>query len=83
MNKIVLIVLCLIFSVTASCDNDSSSVDKKKNVENKVVWKMASSFPGSLNIIGEGALNFVERIDQVSNGSITIKFFEPGALVTA
>ena len=42
---------------------------------------MASTFPGNLNIIGEGGLNFIKRIDTVSNGSIKIKFFEPGALV--
>ena len=82
MNKIGLIVLCLIFSLTISCDNNSTN-ESKKEVEDKVVWKMASSFPGTLNIIGEGALNFIERIDQVSNGSIKIKFFEPGALVPA
>jgi len=44
---------------------------------------MASTFPGNLNIIGEGGVNFVKRVNIVSNGNINIKFFEPGALVPA
>ena len=78
MNKIGLIVLCLIFFLTISCDNNSTN-ESKKEVEDKVVWKMASSFPGTLNIIGEGALNFIERIDQVSNGALVpaLEVFDP------
>ena len=68
----------------ASCDNSSeTSKSNSSTSDSKIKWKMASTFPGNLNIIGEGGINFVKRINIVSNGSIEIKFFEPGALVPA
>ena len=78
----IIVLLASIF--LASCDNakETSQSDSSSTV-NKVKWKMASTFPGNLNIIGEGGVNFVKRVKIVSNGSINIKFFEPGALVPA
>ena len=78
-NSIIILIAAIFLT---SCDN-SSETDKSnsQSIDSKVKWKMASSFPGNLNIIGEGGLNFVKRIETVSNGNIQIKFFEPGALV--
>ncbi len=48
-----------------------------------IKWKMASTFPGNLPILGEQGVDFTKRIAEVSGGTIDIKFFEPGALVPA
>ena len=83
MRNIVLASLVALLAVLLSgCrDNSSENTTSEKKEDSVVRWKMASTFPGNLNIIGEGGINFIERIDVVSNGSIKIKFFEPGALV--
>jgi TRAP-type mannitol/chloroaromatic compound transport system substrate-binding protein len=47
----------------------------------KVSLKMTSVFPTSLELLGDSALKFSEKIDRVSNGTLEIKVFEPGALV--
>ena len=80
-NSIIVLIATIFL---ASCDN-SSETDKSnsQSSDSKVRWKMASTFPGNLNIIGEGGINFIHRLKIVSNGSIEIKFFEPGALVPA
>ena len=83
MRNIVLASLVALLAVLLSgCgDNSSENTTSEQKEDSVVRWKMASTFPGNLNIIGEGGINFIERIDVVSNGSIKIKFFEPGALV--
>jgi TRAP-type mannitol/chloroaromatic compound transport system substrate-binding protein len=48
-----------------------------------VRWKMASTFPGELVMLGEQGHRLSDRIKAVSNGTIELKFFEPGALVPA
>ncbi len=47
----------------------------------KVTWKMASSFPSSMVLIGSMGTHLSQSITQVSGGAFTLKFFEPGALV--
>jgi TRAP-type mannitol/chloroaromatic compound transport system substrate-binding protein len=49
--------------------------------DKKVRVSMASAFPSTLGILGPAALRTVDYIKRLSNGSIDIKFFEPGALV--
>ena len=51
--------------------------------QNKVRWKMASAFPGTLDVVGEAGPYFSKAIDRVSAGALEIKFYEPGALVPA
>ena len=83
--KNILINISIAFIATfllISCDNskESNNSDTPTKIET-VRWKMASTFPGNLNIIGEGGINFTKRLETVSGGNIKIKFFEPGALV--
>lgn len=47
----------------------------------KVRLKMASAFPSSLDLLGDGALEWTETVKMISGGSLEIKFFEPNALV--
>jgi TRAP-type mannitol/chloroaromatic compound transport system substrate-binding protein len=51
--------------------------------EKKVRIQMAGAFPSSMQILGSAQLRTVDYIKRLSNGSIDIKFFEPGALVPA
>jgi TRAP-type mannitol/chloroaromatic compound transport system substrate-binding protein len=49
--------------------------------EQKVRWKMASSFAGTLDVVGEGGPRVSKMVERLSNGSFDLRFFEPGALV--
>ena len=51
--------------------------------EKKVRMQMQSNFASTLALLGPNAAYTVEQIRKLSNGSIDIKFFEPGALVPA
>ena len=47
----------------------------------RVRWKMHSAFGGKLIVLGEGAGYAADTITKLSGGEVTLKFFEPGALV--
>ncbi|MDX2155606.1 MAG: TRAP transporter substrate-binding protein [Hyphomicrobiaceae bacterium] len=49
--------------------------------EKKVRAQMAGAFPSNMLILGAAELRTVDYIKRLSNGTIDIKFFEPGALV--
>jgi len=49
--------------------------------EKKVRAQMAGAFPSAMLILGAAELRTIDYIKRLSNGSIDIKFFEPGALV--
>ena len=53
------------------------------DAQEKVRWKMQSSFGGKLSVIGEGGPRFSENVKVLSGGTLNIKFYEPGALVPA
>lgn len=48
-----------------------------------VQWKMASAFPATLTLLGESGKRFESRLALISGGEITVKFYDPGALVPA
>ena len=49
--------------------------------QKKVRWKMASSYAGSLDVIGPAGMKFADDVTKISGGAFEIKFFEPNALV--
>ncbi len=49
----------------------------------KVRWKMQSAFGSKLPHLGESGVRFSQNIKDVTGGTLTIKFFEPGALIPA
>ena len=53
------------------------------NAQERVRWKMGSTYPGSLTQLGTLGKRVDDNIDEVSGGNIKIKFYEPGALVPA
>ena len=61
----------------------SPSADKEatqKDPEAPVHWRMSSTYPSSLPMLGALGKQLEGDIKQISNGSINIKFHEPGAL---
>jgi TRAP-type mannitol/chloroaromatic compound transport system substrate-binding protein len=51
--------------------------------EKRVTWKMHSPFTAKLSVIGTGGVRIAENVTKLSGGALTLKFFEPGALVPA
>lgn len=49
--------------------------------EPMVRWKLASSVPSAVPILGTTARGFTERVGALSDGAFEIEFHEPGALV--
>lgn len=47
----------------------------------KVRWKMQSTFPSTLSIVGEAGPRFSDSVKVMSGGDLNIKFYEPNALV--
>ena len=56
---------------------DATAANKKVN------WKMASTFSGTLPILGDGGVHFADKVREISSGRVDIKFFDPGKLVPA
>jgi TRAP-type mannitol/chloroaromatic compound transport system substrate-binding protein len=62
--------------------NDAAApADGKPSPMQNVSWNMVSVYPTSLTLVGEGAKKLVDKVQRASGGSITLKLFEPGALV--
>lgn len=53
----------------------------KATAEERVRWKLASSFPTQLDVFGPNGKRLVDNIRRLSDGSFDIKLFEPGALI--
>ncbi len=51
--------------------------------DKKVRMQMAGAFPSTTGLLGPAQKHVVDRIKALSNGTIDIRFFEPGALVPA
>jgi TRAP-type mannitol/chloroaromatic compound transport system substrate-binding protein len=51
--------------------------------EKRVRINMGAAFPSAMAMLGPGQLYFVEKVKKLSQGSIDIRFYEPGALVPA
>ena len=81
MKKLLLLLLILTTGLIVSCDQQEQKAAEE--TVKKVKWKMASAFPGSLVQIGTLGVRLQNQISKISGGNITIKFFEPSALVPA
>ena len=82
MNKIAILVLCFTVAIFSGCDQNKSKDNAGTDEADKQIkWKMAATFPGSLVQIGTLGVRFQNQISLVSGGNISIKYFEPNALV--
>jgi TRAP-type mannitol/chloroaromatic compound transport system substrate-binding protein len=53
------------------------------DAQERVRWKLASSYGSNLDVLGKNILRVIENIDTMSDGNLEIQFNEPGALVPA
>jgi TRAP-type mannitol/chloroaromatic compound transport system substrate-binding protein len=53
------------------------------DAQDRVRWKLASSYPSALDVLGENAPRLLDNIETMTDGNFRIEFFEPGALVPA
>ena len=81
MKKLLLMLLILSTGLIVGCDQQEQKAAEE--TVKKVKWKMASAFPGSLVQIGTLGVRLQNEVSKISGGNITIKFFEPSALVPA
>jgi len=72
-----LLATTLILSGCEKKDGTSSGSGKSVN------WKMASTFAGTLPILGTGGVYFSEKLTEITDGRVNVKFFDPGKLVPA
>jgi TRAP-type mannitol/chloroaromatic compound transport system substrate-binding protein len=49
--------------------------------EHTRVLDVASTFPGSMPVLGDAARGLTEKVERASGGELTLKFHEPGVLV--
>ena len=61
----------------------AASLPSGADAQDKVRWKMQSTFGSKLAVLGTNGVRFSKNISRVSGGSLEINFFEPGALVPA
>ncbi|MFC7050467.1 TRAP transporter substrate-binding protein [Emcibacter nanhaiensis] len=73
--------LLLLAFLLGGCDQKSDVGTTEKKAYPPVHLKMASSYPSSLGLLGAGGKRVEKQIKLISNGNVTIRFFEPGALV--
>ncbi len=59
----------------------ASSGESAAPAAKKVTLNMTSVFPASLNLLGDSAVKFTKTVNEMSGGTLELKFFEPGALV--
>jgi TRAP-type mannitol/chloroaromatic compound transport system substrate-binding protein len=53
------------------------------DAQERVKWKLASSYTSTLDVIGKNILRLIDNIKIMSDGNFDIQFNEPGALVPA
>ena len=80
-SRITWIVAGALLVMAPGCEKQS--VEQGGRADQSVNWKMASSFPASLPLLGTGGPYYTERIKTISRGRINITFFDPGKLVPA
>ncbi|MGI9336065.1 MAG: TRAP transporter substrate-binding protein [Gammaproteobacteria bacterium] len=67
----------------AICAVLALAVSTPGQAQEKVRWKLASSYGGSLDVLGENIKRLIENVEVMTDGNFQIKFYEPGALVPA
>jgi len=70
------ILLCL--AATATVLANAASASEKPPV---VTLDLASTFPGSMPILGDAAHQLAERVKRATGGEVLFKFYEPGVLM--
>jgi TRAP-type mannitol/chloroaromatic compound transport system substrate-binding protein len=61
----------------------TSDADSGGGLGAPVRWKMASTYAGTMPILGPSIDTFLDNLETISGGNMSIRFFDPGALVPA
>ena len=72
--------LALVFT---GCEREQAPSNSPAGGPGTVNWKMASTFSGTLPVIGTSGPYFSEKVERLSRGRLAIKFYDPGKLVPA
>jgi len=80
MRKLLVTLLILTTGLIVGCGQPEQKAEEESSAK-KVKWKMASTFPGSLVQIGTLGIRLQNQVEKISGGNISIKFYEPSALV--
>ena len=73
-----------IIGLTTGCRNSTNSEgNPTQSNERKARIELASFIPASVTVLGEQIVHIADQLDRVSGGSISMKIYDPGALVGA
>jgi TRAP-type mannitol/chloroaromatic compound transport system substrate-binding protein len=61
----------------------AASFGATADAQERVRWKLASSYPSSLDVLGQNILRLIDNIEIMSDDNFEIQFNEPSALVPA
>jgi TRAP-type mannitol/chloroaromatic compound transport system substrate-binding protein len=61
----------------------AAALTSTADAQERVRWKLASSYGSNLDVLGQNILRVIDNIEVMSDGNFQIQFFEPGALVPA
>ena len=67
----------------SACSPDEAEQQTNVAASPPIKWKMSSTYPSTLTILGSMGKRIENQIALISNGQIEIKFYEPGALAPA
>ena len=70
-------------AIGAAAISLSLSFGPAASQDKRVRINMPGAFPGTMALLGPAQIAFAEKVKKLSNGSIDMRFFEPGALVPA
>ncbi len=73
-----------LMTACGSADSESSSMQSSAGPQRpEVSWRLASSFPPSLDILHGGSVRFAERVSALTGGRFSIRVFPAGEIVPA
>ena len=69
----------------AGCNKETETAAKPEGTASteKFNWKMVTSWPKNFPGVGVGAENFAKRVNEMSDGRLTVKVYAAGELVPA
>lgn len=70
-----------VLSAAPSAATAASGQNSSVQTQPTVTLDLASTFPGSMPILGDAAQNLSDKVKRASDGQIEIKFYEPDVLV--
>ncbi len=85
MRHIIKATIAAISFLLAACGSENASNDATSEVTaiTPVSWRMTSTFPSSMPILGTLGIEIAKNVEAISGGTVKLNFVEPGVLVPA